>query len=449
MALKSLANRNTRGITAFLVFGLPIYTTVISITHKYGFTKLVPLLQSFKEISIVSCLLYLLYHLNRKIRFHSIDYLVLFLFFYTFLYIFLPLGSYGFFEKVIAFKSLCFFPVVYFAGRLIDIRTISITEIFHYVFLLSILSSALLLYEIVTYTHFQTYTGYAEYLTYFFKQDPSGNYGLSWTFEIENGMKRFASFYSTPLELAAATLVTIASLAASVTGNNNRLHFNRFTTIAFLSSLFTIAFALSRASFASYFIIIYTYAIITRRKEILKVFHYSLILLVVVFSIITIKGDFFEFILNTITFTNASSVGHVVEWVNGIQSMAAHPLGIGLGESGRISGLVGDNTGGENQFIILGVQVGVIAVLAYLAIYIQLIRAAAKTIRTRTGRTRKLGIFIILIKVGLFIPLFTAEVESYIYISYLVWFLSGIFMSLFMSKAAAPFSTKPSLPLAV
>lgn len=447
LAIKSLADKNSKGIVPFIVFALPIYTTAVSITNMYGFTGFVGIMQSLKDITIISYLLYLIYNLNRKIYFHSIDYLVVFLYLYIFIYIFLPLGSYGFYEKLIAFKSLCFYPLVYFTGRLIDVRKINISEIFHYIFLLSILSACVLAVEVVTYTHLQTYTGYAEYISHFFGQEPSGAYGLSWTFEIENGMKRFASFYAAPLDHAAATLISIAALAAFATNNNNSIRFNRFTLITLFSTFFSISFALSRASFASYFIIIYTYAYITKKDLLLKLFHYGVLVFVLFVLFLSVKSEFFDFIISSIKFTNGSSVGHLIEWVNGIQSIISHPLGIGLGESGRLSGLIGTNTGGENEFIILGVQVGVIALITYIAIYIKIIKVAAKTIRTRTGRTRKLGIFIILIKIGLFIPLFTAEVETYIYISYLVWFLSGIFMSLVTEKANLPYSNKHALAL--
>jgi len=315
-----------------------------------------------------------------------------------------------------------------------DARKINLSEVFHYVFLLSILSSCVLFFEVISNTHMQTFTGYADYIYYFFDQAPTGNYGLSWTFEIENGMKRFASFFSTPLDYAAATLIAISALAAFVTDNNNKLRFNNFTVITLFSTLFAIVFALSRASFASYFIIIYAYAVITKKKMIRKVFHYAVLAAIAFILFVTIQGDFFEFIINTLQFKNESSAGHIIEWLNGVQSMILHPLGIGLGESGRISAYVGLNIGGENEFVIIGVQAGVVALATYIIVYAKMVSAAYRIIKARKGKIRKLAIFIVLIKMGLLIPLFTAEVESYIYISYLVWFLSGMLISMISEK---------------
>ena len=437
LSLRNLANRKLNGIILFIVFGLPIYTIALSVSNMYGFTKFIPILQTFKEVSILCYLIYLIIHINRKIHFHIIDKLMLFFFFYTMIYVFLPLGTYGFFQRVLAFKSLCFFPVVYFTGRMMNVRKINLSEVFHYIFLLSILASCVLLYEIIINTHLQTFSGYADYISRFFDQDPTGNYGLSWTFQIENGMKRFASFFSTPLDFATATLITISALAAFVTNEKNKIHFNNFTALTLFSTLFAIIFALSRASFVSYFIIIYTYAVITNNKLIRQVIHYAILAVMIFILFVTIKGDFFEFIMNTILFKNESSAGHVIEWLNGIQSMILHPLGIGLGESGRISAFTGLNTGGENEFVIIGVQVGVIALATYIIIYAKMVSTAYTMVKERKGKTRKLGIFIILIKMGLLIPLFTAEIESYIYISYLVWFLSGLFMSIVSEKVPA------------
>lgn len=438
LSLKHLANNSIKGIIYFILFGLPIYTVALSVTNLYGFPKLIPYLQSCKEITILAYMGSLIYNLNKKLYWHSIDKWMAFFFFYVLIYIFLPLGSYGFFEKILAFKSLCFFPVVYFTARLIDPNKINLSEVFKFIFLLTIMATLVLLFEIALNSHLQSFTGYADYIYYFFDQEPTGNYGLTWTFEIENGMKRFASFFSTPLDFATATLISIAAICAFVTDDTNKINLSKLTIITLICSLFSITLALSRASFASYFIILYFYVIITGKKAILKPFHYGVLVVITLFLLVNLEGDFFDFIINTIQFTNASSAGHILEWLNGLESMTQHPLGIGLGESGRISALLGFNTGGENQFIIIGVQAGVIALTAYITAYYKIVLLAIKAIRNQTGKIRKLGMFLLLIKIGLLIPLFTAEVESYIYISYLIWFLTGLFIRMQMDKKSQP-----------
>ncbi|MCX6203776.1 MAG: hypothetical protein NTY43_05710 [Bacteroidetes bacterium] len=76
-----------------------------------------------------------------------------------------------------------------------------------------------------------------------------------------------------------------------------------------------------------------------------------------------------DFVANSIQFSNNSSLGHVLEWVAGVEAMITAPLGMGLGASGRVTALEGDAVGGENQFIIVGVQIGIAGLLLYLTIY--------------------------------------------------------------------------------
>jgi hypothetical protein len=114
--------------------------------------------------------------------------------------------------------------------------------------------------------------------------------------------------------------------------------------------------------------------------------------------------------------------------------MISHPLGLGLGESGRVSIALNQNTGGENQLIIIGVQAGVLAMLLYLVIYVELIRTGLQELKKASGKKWKLILAVILIKVSLIIPTFTAYIDSYIYVSYFSWFLCGYMINILSIK---------------
>ncbi len=105
--------------------------------------------------------------------------------------------------------------------------------------------------------------------------------------------------------------------------------------------------------------------------------------------------------------------------------MAREPLGLGLGTSGRISALAGDNVGGENQFIITGVQTGVLGLLLYLAIHVVSFVQALRWYPRLEGKEQQICLTLILAKAGLFIPMFTANLESYLYVAYLLWIVNG------------------------
>jgi len=320
---------------------------------------------------------------------------------------------------------LSFFPLIYFTGRFMHPKLVNLNANFSYILIVSIVAGMVLLLETITNVHLQTYTGYAEFFLRFFDTEPSGNFGLSWTFETSNGLKRFASIYGGPLELGVNTLFALAALLALYTKDHFKFQLNQLGVIALLVSLLSIVFAISRASFVSYFLMIYVYALITKKSQLLQVFYYGgigVVLLVLFF----LSGDIYDLIIGTINFSDNSSAYHVLQWLDGLEAIAAKPLGMGLGMSGRVSGALGDNIGGENQLIIIGVQAGIVAVLLYVAIYIALIRFSIQQFNIKKGKIRKLALCLLLIKIGMIIPTFTANAESYVYNAYITWFLAGL-----------------------
>ncbi len=373
VALYGLFRGNTDRILLFIIFGLPIYFTSLSVAYVSGFANFIPLLQAFKEIIILAALCVLLYHRKTKIRFHLLDWLVTAYFVYTFIYVLIPLGNFGFSDRLLAFKSTSFFPLVYFAGRLTEVHKINFNRYFSYICIVSILAGCVMVIEVVRYEHLQVYTGYSEFNRFFLNQDTGGSYGLSWTFETPHGLKRFASFYSMPLEMGVNTICTIAVLIALSTKDNNKFKPNILILTTLLFTVFSIFNALSRASFASYFLIVYVYAMITNKRKMINAYHYTGVAIVIIFLFL-LEGDIYEWIANTIDFSDSSSAFHIVQWLDGLQAISSHPLGLGLGMSGRVAISTDSNIGGENQLIIIGVQAGLIAVALYIAIYIYTIR---------------------------------------------------------------------------
>lgn len=443
-ALKEIIRGNRQSVLLFLIFGLPIYITTLSIAFNLGLRDFISILQLFKEALIVTLLGFQLWNLKARLRLHFIDYAVIAYFCYTFLYAILPIGEQGFADRIISFKSISFFPLIYFCGRLIDLKDLYLNKYFHFVLYLSFAAAAVVLIEYITYQHFQTITGYADYHYYFYNFDPTGSYGLTYTFEAEGGMKRFASFFANPLEHAAATIMAVAIIAALYTEDDLRLRLDTFGKIILVATQVSIFLALSRSALLSYFIMIYAYAWMTGKKQILKVIHIGIICAVLYFLFLLKNDDMQEFVISTLNFTNPSSVGHVLDWIEGIASMIKSPLGLGLGTSGRVGGSLGDKTGGENQFIIIGVQAGVIAMGIYLAIYIGLIKATFKWFYRLKGKEKKLCLALLLMKIGFLIPFLTSELESSAYISYMTWFLSGLFIAVISGKIKPPEITVPA-----
>jgi len=433
-SVKEIINGKKQGLLLFIIFGLSIYPTTLSVLFVLGLRDLIVFFQPLKELLIITVLGISIWYYRQKFIMHPIDYLIVLFLFLSIFYLFLPIGDYSFGDRLSALKSMSFFVLVYATGRLFHIKDIYISKTFKYILLVAIAAALLTLLEGLTDQHFQTLSGYAEYNFYMYDQEPSGNYGLTWTFETENGFKRFASFFANPLEHAAATLLALAVIAGLYTADNNKIKLDLFGKIAFAATQISIFFALSRASFASYFFIIYVYAWVTKKKTILNLYYIGFAVLVLYFAYFIQNEEIYDFVMDTLTFQNGSSIGHVLEWIEGIEAMIANPFGLGLGSSGKISAMMGLNVGGENQFIIIGVQIGVIGFLLYLIIQVMLITYPLKWINKLVGKERKVALTVFLMKVGSIIPLLTADFESYTYISYFIWFLSGLFVNVLSQK---------------
>lgn len=438
-ALMEISKGNRQEVLVYLIFGLSVYTTALSITFNFGYRNFLPVLQSFKELIIAIVFIASLWNLKRKLHFHFVDYAVACFFAYTLLYAILPIGEQGLVNRLIAFKTTSFFALVYATARLINPRQIFISKYFHYIMSLAIFTAIVLIYEIRHDQHLQSLIGLADYNYYIFNLEPSGHYGLSWTFESQGGFKRFASIFASPLEHAGATLIALAVIGAVYTRDNYKFKPDLMGWAAFLATALSITFAISRSAFISYFIIIYFYSIITHKKLLLRFIHYGAVLVIAYFIYYLTQEDRYDelvqdVIIDTLNFTHPSSVGHVLEWVQGIMSIYSNPLGIGMGASGRIGGSLGENVGGENQYIIIGVQAGIIALTLYLSIYISLIKTAKKWYKRLSKKERQLCLFILLIKIGFIIPSLTSETESSVYISYITWFLTGVFISVISEK---------------
>jgi len=323
-----------------------------------------------------------------------------------------------------------------------DPKSLSINKYFNYIVLLTIGVGMVLVGELIVGRQLQNFTGFSDYSYYFFNFEPGGHFGLNWTFESDGGVARYASIFTSPLEHAGATLLALCIMLGLYTADDNKLTIGEMGLLATGATILSIIFAISRAPLISYFLVIYVYALLTKRKYITKTIHAAIGLVLVYFIYLFAQFEqtnngLLEVAMNTVDFSDPSSLGHVIQWAEGILSIIEHPLGLGLGSSGRIAGSLGENIGGENQFIIIGVQAGVIAVFLYLSIYIMFIRAGLKWLPRLRGKERKLCMAVLLFKISLFIPLLTSEVESSSYISYMNWFLSGLLIAM-ISQAKTP-----------
>jgi hypothetical protein len=416
-------------VVTFFIFALPIYITSMSVAVLFNVDFVIPYIQLSKEIIVLFALFVLL--LKNKFYFilTRFDKILLAYLIIIFFYTLLPIGQSSLYQRIVAMKSIAFFPFVYFVGRLIPSEKINLNKAFRFVCIVSILAAIVILIEVISDKHLQASTGYAEFILKYFNQYPSGNYGLSWTFETDNGLKRYASFFSMPLENAAATLVTISVVFSLAITNLNKIKLDKYLYLTLIATCILVVYAISRASLLSFLLIFYFFSIISKNNPLRKTLNYFFIILIL-FFLISINGNLKDFITSTIMFTNSSSLTHLIAWTESISTILNNPFGIGLGTSGNVGNTANFSIGGENQFFIIAIQVGVISMLIYAYLYYYIIVIAKAAFEKYSGKIKKLALFIFLVKISLFIPALTSEIESYIYISYFTWFFSGYLINL-------------------
>ena len=101
--------------------------------------------------------------------------------------------------------------------------------------------------------HLHTLINYGNFQNAINDVEPTGNYGLSWTFETQSGIQRFGAFFANPLDLASASLLAfaIAFIFFIKTPHRTNQIFYSGLMMAIIGSLF---FAYSRASLAAFIV---------------------------------------------------------------------------------------------------------------------------------------------------------------------------------------------------
>ena len=160
--------------------------------------------------------------------------------------------------------------------------------------------------------------------------------------------------------------------------------------------------------------------------------------LVALYVIFFASDDVRYFIIDTIKFENSSSVTHIIEWLQAVESMISNPMGIGLATSGNAGGVEKDlQIGGENQYLIYGVQLGFLGLILYVGMLLKGIIQSWKAYRTSEKRTDAIVPFIgASVKFGLLLPLFTANAEAYLYVSLISWWMIGYGESVYQRNQA-------------
>lgn len=414
----------------YVVIFFPIYTVFLALVYNgLEVPILISILQYSKELIIFSSVILLIFGrsnlVTRQWHVSWLDTLFLSFLGLSFIYMILPIGEADFVNKAIYFKNILLIGVFYFFGRNLKFSYTIWSRAFKIIGTITLLAVILVVFEKMTGRHFHSTIGYVKYNQQIKDVAPGGVFGLTFTFEAQGGQARFGAFFANPLEFSASMLITVALaviMLLSVTYKSNKQKYLVLAGFAFVCVLL----AYSRATFIAFFAMMVFMALMLKYYKLLATM-FGLAVLTAFYIMFFAVDDVKYFVLDTITFENSSSVTHVIEWLQAVDSMITNPFGIGLATSGNAGGVDKDlQIGGENQFLIYGVQLGFIGMVLYLSMLIVGIKNSWRAFNRSESRKESVVPFIgASVKFGLIFALFTANAEAYLFISLVSWWLIG------------------------
>jgi len=424
--IDKISRGNIEYIIIYICTCLPIYTTLQAQAFKIFDSEIIVTIIKFsKDLIFIYAFMVFLFGKNihlfkRSFKFSLVDKLILFFTFLVTIYALIPLGEADIFSKLIYAKNLYIISITYLIGRNIKIDKaffICIKKILKYL----ILSLTLFLcFEFILSTHFHTIIDFSNYNAIVNEIDPQGNFGLSWSFESQGSSPRYAAFFADPLELSASLLLFTSFLIFNFW--NNKRNINYFLLFMVAAAFL---FSFSRGAIIACAGIILFALLINKKYKTLLFILGSLIFSTL--SLVYFGSEEIRYlIIDTLTFENTSSLGHLVEWIEGALSILENPLGIGLAMSGNASGVdQAIKVGGENQFLIFGVQMGVLSVILYILILFFLIKRSSHVYLKTLNLDKHISFIVACTKFGLLLPLLTANAELYLFVSLATWFFAG------------------------
>ena len=440
LILSQIYKGNLAYILLYIICFLPFYSIFqVIVFNAFENPILVNSIKYSKDFVFYSSFILFLFGTNKSIlqrtfSLSTLDKLILIFLMLVVVYLIIPLGEASFLSKLIYAKNIFLIGILYFFGRNSDLKIENWNLVLKILIGLSLLAFLVSFLESLIGVHLHSFLGYSEYNIIMNDIDPQGNFGLNWSFEGQGAVPRYASFFADPLEFSASLILFFS---ISIWGFIHSKFKETKLLSLFLALIIVFSFFLSfsRASMFSAILMLVFGLYLSRNYTIILS---SLLIVIVGFVYVYFfsSDDLRFFIQDTITFQNTSSLGHLIEWIEGLLSIYENPFGVGLAMSGNASGVDQSiKIGGENQFLIYGVQMGVISMVIYFLILIKSIFNSSKLyLNSNNINHKSVGFITALTKFGLLIPLFTANAELYLFVAFFSWYLVGQSERLYNTK---------------
>uniref|UniRef100_UPI004047FCB9 O-antigen ligase family protein n=2 Tax=Roseivirga sp. TaxID=1964215 RepID=UPI004047FCB9 len=437
--IDALLKGKFESVLFFAVVFLPVYALFLTLNYDVFESKgLVSLIQYSKEVIIFGAASLWFFGqknlIHRKWKFSTLDKFFLAFQSLAFIFFVLGIGEATLINQAIYLKNILLIGIFYFFGRQVSIEQTTWKRIFNVIFIATVVAFGIIILEKAFGFHLHSYVGYAKYNLEIKGEEPGGFYGLAWSFEAEGGRPRYGAFFANPLELSSSMLIAVALSLVYLLSVRHQTNKYKYLFLSFCSFI-CVVFAYSRASFVAFFFMLIFIAVLLKYYKILKVALAGVVLFIL-YILFFAADEVRYFVLDTISFENSSSVTHIVDWITALDSMFSNPLGIGLGMSGNAGGADLDITeGGENQYLIYGVQMGFIGMLVYIGMLYFGIRDSWRAFRLSKNRQEAIIPFLAAtVKFGMLLPLFTSNAEAYIYVSLTSWWFIGSAESIYQKN---------------
>jgi len=421
--------RPERAFRVFLVL-LPVY--LMTLVVLYGVLRVPPigirLIQPWKELLLATALLGSLLQLPSRTRDFAVtwlDALVAAFVALNLAYMVFPFGDAPLLARAAGARTNLIFAGLYLLGRLARPEFVDHRGAARFLAGLAVATVVGVAVEkLLLPSDWPLKLGYSRFLSRFFGGvDLFAPNELPWTFWTEAKLFRRASaFFANPLDLAAGCLLLVGAVLPRwlrpAEGDRPRLWMWLAVGLAG-----AIALSLARmAAFSLPFVFLAVALALGRRKLAVTLFALTVLAgMVVVFAAGPLAVTY---VRTTLVFDNASSVGHLAEWSAALRSLSEHPFGIGLGTAGGVGArLGGGGIGGENQYLIYGVQLGWPGALLFPAALAGAVMHAGRALGA-TG-SPLFGAALAGVLALAFLGL-TSEVGAYIFVSYVSWWLVGL-----------------------
>ena len=438
--LKKIFKGDAYYLLLYILFTLPFYTTFQLIVFKgFDLSALVDVFKYSKDFVFFTGFFVFIFgkkesFIEQKWQLTLLDKLFLGFMTLTLIYTLIPLGDISFFSKIIYAKNTFLIGIVYFLGRHTNIDKQRWRFIVKVLIYLTVGSFLFALSEKIFGTHLQSILDYGRFNLVINDMFPTGNYGLSWTFERQGGFPRYAAFFSNPLEFAASSLLFLS------VGIHYLLHskynINRLTYLCLLLMVtLSFFFSYSRGAIIASGIIVFFTLFLEKKYHLVRIVLTLVIVTIIYISYFSSK-ELQYFVLDTLSFQNTSSLGHLLEWIEGVNSMIQNPMGIGIAMSGNANGVdQALKISGENQFLIYGVQMGFLGLLIYVSMLINGIKDSLKVFKLSSKHhVKSISFVAAATKIGLLIPLLTANAELYLFVAFISWFLIGFIETYYLKN---------------